>query len=76
MESLQLVNHQINLIAFDFAACGKSEGNFVTYGEKEGRDIDCVIAEVRRRYGARKIGLWGRSMGASLAVMYASLHPR
>lgn len=32
MEAAQLISPNINLIAFDFAACGKSEGQFLTYG--------------------------------------------
>jgi len=43
MESLQLVHPSINLVAFDFAGCGKSMGTYVTYGEKEAKDIDCVV---------------------------------
>lgn len=34
MEAVQLLNPSFNLIAFDFAACGKSEGQYLTYGEK------------------------------------------
>jgi hypothetical protein len=34
MEAVQLLNQSFNLIAFDFAACGKSEGQYLTYGEK------------------------------------------
>lgn len=76
MEALQLVNGNINLIAFDFAACGKSEGKYVTYGDKEVRDIACVIQEIRKRYPLKRLTLWGRSMGASIAIMYASMHPK
>jgi pimeloyl-ACP methyl ester carboxylesterase len=76
MEAAQLITPNINLIAFDFAACGKSEGLYLNYGEKEARDIDCVLQYVKNRFKVKKIVLWGRSMGASLAVMYASLHPK
>jgi pimeloyl-ACP methyl ester carboxylesterase len=76
MEAAQLISSSINLIAFDFGACGKSEGQFLTYGEKEARDIDCVVEYARSRFKIKKVVIWGRSMGASLAMMYASLHPR
>jgi pimeloyl-ACP methyl ester carboxylesterase len=76
MEAAQLISPNINLIAFDFAACGKSEGTYLTYGEKEAKDIGTVIEYVKNRFKIKKIVLWGRSMGASLAMMYASLHPR
>ena len=32
MEALQLSNLQINLVSFDFSACGKSQGDYLTYG--------------------------------------------
>lgn len=32
MEALQLVNQNINLAAFDFGACGKSQGEYLNYG--------------------------------------------
>jgi uncharacterized protein len=76
MEAAQLISPNINLLAFDFGACGKSEGQFLTYGEKEARDIDCVLEYARKKFKIKKVTLWGRSMGASLAMMYASLHPR
>ena len=48
----------------------------MTYGEKEARDIGSVVDYVRDRFKVKKVALWGRSMGASLAMMYTSLHPR
>ncbi len=76
MEAVQLVSPNVNLIAFDFSGCGKSEGQYLTYGEKEARDIRTVVEYVKERFRVKKIALWGRSMGASLAMMYASLHPK
>ena len=35
-----------------------------------------MVREVQARFGVRKVVLWGRSMGASLALMYASMHPK
>jgi len=32
IEALQLVNQNINLAAFDFGACGKSQGEYLNYG--------------------------------------------
>lgn len=34
MEALQFANPRFNLVAFDFGACGKSEGEYLTYGER------------------------------------------
>ena len=39
MEALQVTDSKINLVSLDFAACGKSQGEFLTYGEAEARDV-------------------------------------
>ena len=76
LEALHLAGSPINLIAFDFSACGKSEGEMLTYGENEVSDIEFVIKFVKERYRQPdlKLAIWGRSMGASIALMYTSLH--
>lgn len=76
MEALQVTDSKINLVSLDFAACGKSQGDFLTYGEAEARDVAAVVEELKRRYSIRKINVWGRSMGASIGIMYASLYPK
>jgi pimeloyl-ACP methyl ester carboxylesterase len=76
MEGLQLADGRVNLVALDFGACGKSQGEYLTYGEREAKDVAAVVTEIKIRYGVRKVSLWGRSMGASIGMMYASLFPR
>jgi pimeloyl-ACP methyl ester carboxylesterase len=39
-------------------------------------DVAAVVQEIKRRYGIRKVIIWGRSMGASIGIMYCSLFPR
>ena len=76
LEALQIAGSPVNLIAFDFCACGKSEGERLTYGEKEVKDIETVVKFIKEKYEQPKLkfALWGRSMGASIALMYSSLH--
>ena len=77
MEALQLANaNKVNIVTFDFQACGKSQGQYLQYGEQEARDVAAVVAEARRKYGIGKVAVWGRSMGASIGIMYASLYPK
>ena len=59
------------VVSFDWAGCGKSEGEFITLGWNERHDLDILINYLRanRRVGA--IGLWGRSMGAVSALFSA-----
>ena len=76
MEALQLATGRVNIVAFDFAACGKSQGDYLTYGEQEARDVSVVVTEARKRYSLGKVVIWGRSMGASIGIMYASMFPK
>jgi len=62
----------INLLAFDFSGCGNSEGEWVTLGWKEQHDLATVIDHLRGLGTVSKIGLWGRSMGASTSIMYTA----
>ena len=38
-----LLNYGINLFSFDFSGCGLSEGDWVTLGWKEKKDLQAVI---------------------------------
>jgi len=59
------------VFCFDFAGSGRSEGEFVSLGYGEQKDLVCVLRHLRKSGMATSIGLWGRSMGASTAVMRA-----
>lgn len=65
-----LLKKNINLFAFDFSGCGRSEGEWVTLGYKERKDLAAVINYLNSLGTVSKIGVWGRSMGASAAMMY------
>lgn len=70
-----LLPQGINLFAFDFSGCGNSEGDWVTLGWKEKRDLETVINYLVGLGTVSKIGLWGRSMGAATAIMYTAENP-
>jgi len=61
----------VALCTFDFAACGKSEGDFISLGWNEQDDLDVLINHLQCEYSIGKIGLWGRSMGAVTSILYA-----
>ena len=44
-------------------------------GLNEAKDLESVIFELRNKYGVTKFNIWGRSMGAVTAVLYASQNP-
>lgn len=65
-----LLRKGINLFTFDFAGCGKSEGEYISLGYHEKNDLKIVVDFVSKIPGVSKIGLWGRSMGAATALIY------
>lgn len=76
LEALSLVDHILpmgmSLFCFDFAGCGLSEGEFVSLGWHERDDLEIVVDFLRKqKTKVSTIGLWGRSMGAVTALMYA-----
>ncbi|KAM3142089.1 hypothetical protein pb186bvf_005743 [Paramecium bursaria] len=55
----------INFCTFDFQACGKSEGRFISFGHKEKNDIQSIIDYVHKYNYVNQFILWGRSLGAT-----------
>lgn len=45
-------------------------------GLNEAKDTANVVRYVQERFGVEKVNLWGRSMGAVTAVLYASRYWR
>ena len=72
-EARILLPMNITLFAFDFSACGLSEGEYISLGWYEREDVECVIEYLRKTNTVSTIGLWGRSMGAVTALMYCSI---
>ena len=70
-----LLNRNITVFAFDFCGCGKSDGEYISLGYYEKKDVHCVVEYLLKSKKVSKIGLWGRSMGAVTAIMYANEHP-
>jgi alpha-beta hydrolase superfamily lysophospholipase len=62
----------LNFCCFDFAGSGKSEGKYTTLGLRESEDCRQIIEVLMKKHGMRSFVLWGRSMGAVAALLYAS----
>jgi len=79
VEALQAVEvllpSNITLFCFDFAGCGKSEGEYISLGWYERDDVDTIIEHLRTSGSVSTIGLWGRSMGAVTSLMHADRDP-
>lgn len=72
----ELLKRDINLMVFDFAGCGLSEGEYISLGWNERDDVRIIIDFLQKIPGVGKIGLWGRSMGAATTLMYTHSEPR
>ena len=65
------LRHGFNVLAPDMRASGKSEGDYITMGAREGRDVADWTREIMRRDPEASIALFGVSMGAA-SVMNAA----
>ncbi len=71
-----------NVAALDSRGHGQSEGDFSTFGALEARDIQIWLDELARRLALTdresifQPVLWGRSMGAAIALRAAALDSR
>jgi hypothetical protein len=67
-----LISKGIGLVVFDFRANGIGSGRWVTLGFKEATDVSVVVNFVKHQLKARRICLWGRSMGGAACLFYLS----
>lgn len=65
----------VSLCLFDFGGSGYSGGKYTSLGIKEAGECKVIIDELKLKYGHRRFILWGRSMGAVTAIIYASECP-
>lgn len=66
-----LTEQGYNVLMFDFRASGESEGDTVTVGAMEKRDLAGAVDFVRSK-GNKKVGLLGYSMGGGTALQTAA----
>ncbi len=61
----------ICLFSFDFAGCGRSQGEYISLGWYEKQDVEYIIEYLRRSNKVSTIGLWGRSNWAVTLLIYS-----
>lgn len=61
-----------DLALFDFIGSGNSDHGFTTYGLKEKFDVANIIKAISKETEYEEFHLWGRSMGAVVAIQFAS----
>ncbi|KAG5498550.1 hypothetical protein JKF63_02836 [Porcisia hertigi] len=76
LEAIFLLEEGFSLFCFDFCGCGMSEGEYTSLGFYERQDLVAVIEFLMLKGDeVDGVALWGRSMGAVAAIMYASKDP-
>lgn len=63
----------LSMFAFDFSGSGRSDGEYITLGVREKDDVSAVVEYLVKEKKAPRVALWGHSMGAATALMYAGL---
>ena len=71
-----LHEHHFNVMIYDSRAHGESGGKYCTYGYYEKHDVQVAIYEAQKKYATGKIGVFGTSMGAAIALQAAAIEPR
>eukprot|EP00177_Eucheuma_denticulatum_P008840 GFKZ01016051.1.p1 GENE.GFKZ01016051.1~~GFKZ01016051.1.p1 ORF type:complete len:797 (+),score=98.30 GFKZ01016051.1:324-2714(+) len=71
-----IIPYGLSLFAFDFSGSGMSDGEYISLGVNEKHDVETVVQHLVFSCGVRRIILWGHSMGAATAIMYAGLCQR
>jgi pimeloyl-ACP methyl ester carboxylesterase len=75
LEALESVHYllpqNISLMCFDFAGCGKSEGDYISLGWFERDDVAMIVDHVRDNRRVSSVALHGRSMGAVTALLHS-----
>ena len=75
LEGLGILNillpHNINLFTVDLPGCGHSEGEYISLGYYESYDVGVIVDFLENLPGTGGVALWGRSMGAATALIYA-----
>ena len=73
-----LYNKGFNVILYDSREHGESEGYFCTYGFYEKHDVSAVVNYLQSRKDIKlgKIGIFGTSMGAAVAIQAAAIDRR
>ena len=65
-----------SVIVYDLRGHGENERTFCTYSVREGRDLDALIRDSRKRYPSAKVfGIHGESLGAASSVACLKYRP-
>eukprot|EP00008_Paramoeba_atlantica_P005124 CAMPEP_0201483242 /NCGR_PEP_ID=MMETSP0151_2-20130828/7463_1 /ASSEMBLY_ACC=CAM_ASM_000257 /TAXON_ID=200890 /ORGANISM="Paramoeba atlantica, Strain 621/1 / CCAP 1560/9" /LENGTH=499 /DNA_ID=CAMNT_0047866299 /DNA_START=109 /DNA_END=1605 /DNA_ORIENTATION=+ len=73
LDCLDIISaYGIGLFTMDFAGAGQSEGDYISLGYHERRDVETAMEYLQGLGTVSAVALWGRSMGAATSLLYAA----
>ena len=60
-------------MSWSTGGCGLSDGDYISLGWWERDDVASVVRHLRADAANGPLALWGRSMGAATALLYAAV---
>eukprot|EP00416_Gambierdiscus_australes_P001372 CAMPEP_0171141852 /NCGR_PEP_ID=MMETSP0766_2-20121228/141344_1 /TAXON_ID=439317 /ORGANISM="Gambierdiscus australes, Strain CAWD 149" /LENGTH=490 /DNA_ID=CAMNT_0011605603 /DNA_START=68 /DNA_END=1541 /DNA_ORIENTATION=- len=67
-----LLPRDLTVFCLDLSGSGLSEGEYISLGHHEEKDLRVVLQHLRSLDCVTAIGLWGRSMGATTSILRAA----
>mmetsp|Transcript_128489 Transcript_128489/g.363642 ORF Transcript_128489/g.363642 Transcript_128489/m.363642 type:complete len:486 (-) Transcript_128489:97-1554(-) len=67
-----LLPRDLTVFSLDLSGSGRSEGEYISLGHHEEKDLRVVLQHLRGLEHVTAIGLWGRSMGATTSILRAA----
>jgi len=67
-----LLPRNLTVFCLDWSGCGRSEGEYISLGYHEEKDLRVVLEFLRESGNVGPIALWGRSMGAATSILRAA----
>mmetsp|Transcript_142407 Transcript_142407/g.262469 ORF Transcript_142407/g.262469 Transcript_142407/m.262469 type:complete len:520 (-) Transcript_142407:193-1752(-) len=67
-----LLPRDLTVLCLDLSGSGRSEGEYISLGYHEEKDLLVVLEHLRATGNVTAIGLWGRSMGAVTSILRAA----
>lgn len=67
-----LLPRDLTVFCLDLSGSGRSDGEYISLGHHEEKDLRVVLQHLRSLDTVTAIGLWGRSMGATTSILRAA----
>eukprot|EP00928_Gymnodinium_smaydae_P022317 TRINITY_DN18792_c0_g1_i1.p1 TRINITY_DN18792_c0_g1~~TRINITY_DN18792_c0_g1_i1.p1 ORF type:complete len:504 (-),score=89.96 TRINITY_DN18792_c0_g1_i1:138-1649(-) len=70
-----LLPRGFTVFCLDLSGSGRSDGEYISLGFHESRDLEVALRYLQSLPSVSRIGVWGRSMGATTSILRAGEDP-